>query len=145
MRRTVSEASDMPNLALYSVDIDADGEHAETGRSPAVLDDVVGPSADGPSSSATAERKRARSRAVWKPIRSYASSCCTSSSYRGSDRSTSDVRKRNVQEEADRLCSATLPQFPAERDQMVVVHPDEVIRRAAAAAAAPANSRLTEQ
>jgi hypothetical protein len=38
-----------------------------------------------------------------------------------------DVRERNVQEEPERLADAALPQVPPERDEVVVVHPNEIV------------------
>ena len=38
-----------------------------------------------------------------------------------------DVRERDVQEEADRLPRAEFAQVLRERDQVIVVHPDQVV------------------
>ncbi len=44
-----------------------------------------------------------------------------------------DVRERDVQEKADRLPAARLAQALCQRNQVVVVHPDQVVRRACGA------------
>ena len=54
-----------------------------------------------------------------------------------------DVGKRNVQEEAERPLHAELAQPAAERNQVIVVHPDQVVAAASSGASFCANVRFT--
>ena len=79
--------------------------------------------------SSTAEAaKLSRSAAVWKPSRSAASTSCTRPRMPGRDRRRLRRREGHVQEEAGRVAHAALAQRAGQGHQVVVVHPDPVVR-----------------
>ena len=79
MRRTVSDDKERRDSRWISSTSTPIGNTPVRVRRPPAWIDPSGRNAAGPSTSATAEWKHPRSRAVWKPTRSYCSRSRTSS------------------------------------------------------------------